>query len=285
MSKTETTPQSAAAAPNGDGPADPLAEAIAYEQAIAQEAATIRDGKTQLDAGLFLKLWPLLRRPIPQGFIKSVGRTTGKPYDSTGIKSLQVQIDRMDNVLTPLWWGWNTLYEQDGKLAKVVVWVGERDEQGRASLVSRSACGGVDRGSTVGNVYKGTETNAAKLAFARVGPGHEVYVGATDLDPDVSEDAAKAQEQQPASNGESKRPGKSIIRARAKELTDRAFELGLQNDAKLQLAISHVRDGEDAGDCSTKAKAQTALMLLDEAQADRVDLWLRKKAEEQEATS
>lgn len=167
---------------------DPLAEAIVHEEAIAAEAAEIRGEATDLDPALFLKLWPLLRRPIPAGFIVSTPAVKGKPYESTGIKSLQVQIDRMNNVLTPLGWSHEVRYMDEGSLAEVIVTVGDR-------LLSRSSYGGVNQASTTGNRYKGSETNAAKRAFAAVGPGHEVYLGAVDLDPDVSEDAAKAQEQ------------------------------------------------------------------------------------------
>jgi hypothetical protein len=139
---------------------------------------------------LYLQLLPLLRRPIPAGFIVTTGVVTGKPYESTGIKSLQVQIDRLDNVLTPLAWGWSVEYEQDGQLAHARAWVGADPDE---PFVVREARGGVNRGSTIGNLYKGSETNAAKLALARLGPGHEVYLGAADFDPDVDVDAAKEQ--------------------------------------------------------------------------------------------
>lgn len=166
-----------------------LADAVVAEVAIAGEAAKIRGKDTELTPGLFLRLWPLLRRPIPDGFLTTVGQVTGKPYASTGAKSIQVITDRMDNVLTPLWWWQDTEFTDGGKLCEVTVHVG-----GSVPLFSRSSHGGVDRASTVGNLYKGSYTNAAKRAFALVGVGHEVYLGTTDLDPDVSEDAAKEQE-------------------------------------------------------------------------------------------
>ena len=169
---------------------DPLQDAITYEQGIADEAAAIRGEIHELTPDLYLRLLPLLKRPIPAGFIVSTPKTGGKPYASTGIKSMQVQVDRLDNVLTPLWWGWKTDYSEDGRLADVAAWIGDKD----SPLVCRRARGGVDRGSTLGNVYKGSETNAGKLALARLGPGHQVYLGATDLDPDVSPEAAKQQE-------------------------------------------------------------------------------------------
>jgi len=169
-----------------------LEEAVAHEAALAEEAAEIRGAETELDPVLFLKLWPLLRRPIPDGFVISTPAVTGKPYASDGVKSVQVLIDRMDLVLTPLksWWDYDCVYSEGGVAAHVRVWVGPED----APFVRRSSMGGVDRGSTRGNVLKGSFTNAAKLAFARVGPGHEIYVGVVDLDPDVNKATAKAQE-------------------------------------------------------------------------------------------
>jgi hypothetical protein len=172
-----------------NGATSELQQAIASEQEIADEAAVIRGDVRELTPELFMELRPLLRRPIPSGFIVTTGVVTGKPYESTGVKSMQVQVNRMDGVLGATNWGWRTEWFDEGKVAEVTVWIGPED----APLVRRAARGGVKQASTQGNLYKGSETNAGKLAFARVGPGWEVYVGAADLDPDVSEDAAKAQ--------------------------------------------------------------------------------------------
>lgn len=168
-----------------------LDAAMRSEAELAERAEGIRGDASSLTPELFLKLWPLLREPIPSGFIQRVGRTTGKPYDSTGVRSEQVLIDRMNNVLTPLWWWDDVEWLEDGKVAEVTVCVGEL---GGRVLLKRSSRGGVDRGSTKGNIFKGSETNAAKRAFAKIGPGHEVYLGAADLDPDTNEDTANAQQ-------------------------------------------------------------------------------------------
>jgi hypothetical protein len=247
-----------------------LQAAMQSEDELAARAAEVRGDNTQLDRALFLELWPLLREPIPAAFIQTVGRVEGKPYDSTGIRSVQVLIDRMNNVLTPLWWWDEVEYEQDGKLCTVTVSVGDRSGE-NGILLARSSRGGVQRGSSIGNVYKGSYTNAAKLAFARVGPGHEVYLGAVDLDPDVSEDLAN---QEPAVDAEPDGIGREL----ARKLVDRAWELGVNKS--LQLAGSHAA-GTDVGDCSTKAKATTALATLTYAQAEKVDAWLNRKADEQ----
>lgn len=169
-----------------------VAEAIAYEQGIADEAAKIRAAaeEVKMDRALFMQLWPLLIRPIPEGFLSTVGVVTGKPYESTGIRSVQVQKNRMDNVLGPMWWTDVPVHHADGKLCHVAVTVHDSDG---AVLVTRGAWGGVDRSNTLGNLYKGSYTNAAKQAFAQVGPGREVYIGVTDYDPDVDADAANQQ--------------------------------------------------------------------------------------------
>ncbi len=196
---TKAQRASAGAAPapthaNGDGVASALAEAIQYEQRIADEASALWDSEGwafsgKLDRAKLAELRALLRRPIPRGFIEHVGVVTGKPYESSGIRSVQVQMDRLDNVLGPDGWGYQAKFSEDGKLCHVRAWVGYQAQP----LYERDSYGGVKQGSSLGNVYKGSFTNAAKLAFARLGPGWEVYVGAADFDPDTDKAAAEAQ--------------------------------------------------------------------------------------------
>lgn len=260
--------------------AEEFAAAAAYEEDIAAEATAIRSDAEELTPALFMKLYPLLRKPIPGAYIQKIGATTGKPYESTGIRSVQVQIDRMNNVLTPLWW-WDAVdYEDGGKLAKVTVCVGNPSTRYEGEpLVLRSSRGGVGQGSGAGNIYKGSYTNAAKLAFARLGPGHEVYLGAADLDPDVNEAIAQqapsngAAQGQPADNAD---VGPGI----ASKLVDRAWEIPTAKSS-LQLAASHAA-GRDVGDCSTKKAATEGLAGLNFAQAEKLDRWLQKKETEAE---
>lgn len=182
-----------------------LAEAIAHEQSIADEATAIwsKDewADSDMNRWLYAELRPLLRRQIPKGFIEHVGKVEGKPYESTGVKSVQVQMDRLDNVLGADAWGYEATYSEGGKLCHVRAWIGAKD----APLIERDSYGGVARGSSLGNVYKGSFTNAAKLAFARLGPGWEVYVGAADFDPDTDKDAAEAQAKEKAGESEQTR--------------------------------------------------------------------------------
>jgi hypothetical protein len=65
----------------------------------------------------------------------------------------------------------------------------------------------------------------------------------------------------------------------AKKLVDRAWEIeGAKR--QLRLAVSHVA-GRDIGDVDTKQKATKALSALDFDQAQRVETWISKKADEE----
>jgi hypothetical protein len=246
--------------PNGNAAElRPLEDAVRSENDIAARASAARgEDFAGLTPELFVKLWPLLREPIPQGFIKSIGVVTGKPYASTGIKSVQVQIDRMNNVLTPLGWRDKVEYHENGKVAHVRVEVIAADGQ---VLAERESWGGVNQSSTQGNLYKGGYTNAAKIAFARLGPGHEVYTGVTDLDPDVHEETASQQ-----------RPGRGDAQASAARptndrlLTDdeRARLVGAFTDAGIDSATYLSAVGAESTDELTLAQAFELRTHLDQ---------------------
>ena len=121
-----------------NGATDEATAAVVSEAMLADRARDVRAELTVLTPELFARLLPLLREPIPAGFIKTVGKVEGKPYESTGIRSVQVQIDRMDSVLSPLWWREDVEYFEQGKLAKVTVEVGMPD----APMFRRSSYGG-----------------------------------------------------------------------------------------------------------------------------------------------
>jgi hypothetical protein len=273
------------ARPNGSGGKQQVAKieatpqqydaAVAFEVELAAKAAEIRGDATTLTPDLFLKLWPLLREPIPEGFLVEATRGEGKPYDSKGIRSVQIPVDRMDAVLTPLWWWYEHTYEQGGKLCLVTVNIGTFGER---VLVSRSSYGGMNRGSTEGNLYKGTFTNAAKRAFALIGPGHEIYAGAADYEPDVSPAAAREQvrrdtEAVPSSD-------EPVSPEKAAELVDAAWVIGMKD--KLGEAISFVV-GADVGDCSNMRAATAAMRSLTPMQAAKVERWLNKAADQMAA--
>ena len=227
MSAKQTTPAKTGPSVNGDGTApNPLAAAIAYEQAIAEEAAAIwakdENADREIDRWLYADLRPLLRKPIPSGFIEHVGEVTGKPYASSGVKSVQVQMDRLDNVLGPMHWGYEATYTEEGKLCHVRAWIGPKGEP----LIERDSYGGVKQGSSLGNVYKGSFTNAAKLALARLGPAWEVYVGAADFDPDT--DKAAAQEQAKAGD---EAPVRKLTEEQAEKAAQAIKDAGITDEA------------------------------------------------------
>jgi hypothetical protein len=103
-----------------------------------------------------------------------------------------------------------------------------------------------------------------------LGPGHEIYLGEADLDPDVNADVA-------AAGGGGSDPA-TIGKAAAGKLVERAWEVPAAKGS-LQLAASHAAE-RDVGDCSTKAKATAALAKLNYAAAERVEAWLVKKEAE-----
>jgi hypothetical protein len=250
---------------------DALTQAAQHEAQVERDAAKLWDagGAADLTPALFRKLRPLLRKPIPDGYISEVSAGDGKPYPSKGIKSLQVQIDRMDNVLGEGRWDWQTKYLNDaGTLAEVEVWV----LCGSERLFTRRARGGVDRGSTAGNTHKGTETNAAKLAFARAGVGHEVYIGITDLDPDVSEDASKEQAKGPAANPTVLVTVSADDAAKLRDVFDR-----IPGDAKQKARALKVKLG--AMGVTGVGSVNQALAKLTPAQAAELDGWLAEQSE------
>jgi len=167
------------------------------EHAFHRRAAEIRKahGYTgQLTAPLLLELEPLLREPIDPRYIERIPPKSGKPYESTGVKSVQVQVDRMNDVLGAPHWRSLIYYAEGGTVCKAVVLVGNKlasaslDAEGNLVcgdadiLVVRDGWGGHSRGSGKGDILKGAETNTLKRVLARVGPGCDIYRLDYDLD-------------------------------------------------------------------------------------------------------
>lgn len=260
-----------------------IEQAIAAELKLRDEAADLRKGHRDLTPELYNEhLWPLLCEPIPPGFIAGTSAGKGKPYASTGVKSLQVLVDRMNNVLSPLWWWYEVDYsiaegQDHGKLAEVTVYVGTPDNV----LTRATSRGGVGHASTLGNLFKGTETNAAKRAFAQIGPGHEVYLGAVDLDPDVNEEIAADQANAPDPMMAGLRPIDTIPGERVADLLD-ALKKVMPEDSeeftrelKLKLGSMGVSAGKTIG---------TTFAKMTPAQGAEIDAWLSAQADAQAET-
>lgn len=136
---------------------------------------------------MLLDLSPLLHEPIDPRYIKTEPPVKGKPYESTGITSVQVQVNRLNAILGEAHWTTLLHYEEGGTVCHVHLLVGnelgacELNDKGRlvvnfADIIARrSGFGGHQQGSTRGDLFKGSETNAAKRTIARLGPGAEVY--------------------------------------------------------------------------------------------------------------
>lgn len=248
-----------------------ISHAQAYEADIAQEAEALRGDAAGLSEVLLNDLLPLLCKPIHEGHLVTISSGEGKPYPSTGIRSVQLQINRMDAVLRPWWWHETITYHQEGRVCEVTVAILDsmNDE-----IFSRSAWGGIDRGNTKGNLYKGSYTNAAKLAFARIGIGAEVYAGLADFDPDVSEAAREEQTKRDTNTGttliSADRAGELRSKIAAKldefEASDEKGRKEWGNDLKRMLGAM--------GITGTKAINTNLLMTLTPEQAAQLDQWL-----------
>lgn len=154
------------------------------------------DDTGRLTPPMLTALLPFLAAPIEDRYIETTPATKGKPYTSTGIRSVQVQIDRMNEVLGLGHWRVLTRYEDSGALCHATVVVGNDlaacslDATGglvvgdATVLAVRDGWGGHSRGSGRGDLYKGSETNALKRVLARFGPGAGVY--RLDFDDDVN---------------------------------------------------------------------------------------------------
>lgn len=199
MSNTTTAPGTDPAAPTAAADAAPTAPEISDDYFFT-EAERIREAAEYdgtLTGKLLRDLQPLLKAPIPPKYIDRIPPTTGKPYESTGVKSVQVQVDRMNDVLGLEHWRWLPFYAEEGKVCRVIVIVGNKlagvrvDERGDLDpaslegaeiLVVRDGWGGHSRGSGKGDILKGSETNTLKRVLARVGPGCDIYRLDYDLD-------------------------------------------------------------------------------------------------------
>lgn len=183
------------------------------DPSLGEQAKTIR-GSLSYDGSmtpkLLVELEPLLAAPLNPRYIEHTPPLKGKPYASTGVRSVQVQVDRLNEVLGAAHWRVLYHYANQGQLCKAVLIVGNDlhrarlDEAGELVpfveagsvdavgqgvfhaeiLATREGWGGHAQGRSTGDYYKGSETNALKRVIARIGPGSEVY--RLDFDDDVN---------------------------------------------------------------------------------------------------
>lgn len=174
---------------------DRLRELDAAEESRFARAQAEWGDADRLTPVLLRKLQPLLNEPLHPRYIEHMPSVTGKPYESTGIRSVQVQVDRLAEVLGVDHFRVLAHHQPGGQIARVHVVIGNElqwcrlDERGELVpftvaadrvleadvLAHADGWGGHGRGSAPGDVWKGSETNAAKRVIARVGPGAHVY--------------------------------------------------------------------------------------------------------------
>jgi hypothetical protein len=132
-------------------------------------------------------LQQLLDEPTPRKCVVEAESTPDKPFASTGLKTSQYGFDYLNAVYGVAHWQSFVHYTHDGTVAHVYVVVGnnlplvrlhpETGElivpDGAEILVLRDGWGGHESG-TKGNVLKGSETNAIKRVFARLGVAADV---------------------------------------------------------------------------------------------------------------
>jgi hypothetical protein len=205
-----------------------------YEDALeaysaAVEAESEAPPEAILTAELFAQLEPFLAAPTPAVFIEFTPMATernergylmGLAYDTLGLKSVQFQYDRMNNVLGSNHWRPLLHYAQGGILTKAVVVIGNHLDRCRldaeGQLVTWRVLGPLDHDkvepvleyaevlavregwggfkmNAVGDTFKAGETNTLKRVLARFGPGNDVM--RVDYDSD-SLAAALGQEQE-----------------------------------------------------------------------------------------
>lgn len=165
---------------------------------LRQQAADIRKTHAyegSMTAALLSALGGLLYEAMPDAYIEFSPPTQGKPYPSTGIRSVQPQVDHMNAVLGAAHWRALLHFQDGGALCKTVVIIGDDlaraslDEHGRlqagdAHVVAvQEGWGGVKRGNTTGDLMKGATTNALKRTLAAFGPGANVY--RLDVEPEL----------------------------------------------------------------------------------------------------
>lgn len=175
---------------------------------LRQQAVTIREdygyseNESKLTMAILHALAPLLNEPIDGRYIETIPPVSGKPYESTGIRSVQVQINRLNAILGEGHWRKLLHYADGGATCCAHVIVGNAlagcnlDKDGqlvidfRAEILAhRYGWGGhAARGGNRGDLYKGAETNALKRVIAQLGPGQEVYC--LDFDEDATPRAA-----------------------------------------------------------------------------------------------
>lgn len=223
------TPQQQPATAAEETPAPEPAAEPESERADALDFADLRAQATKiqkqqryrgrLTMPMLRALEDLLNTPIPEEYLLHSEKTEGKPYDSTGLKSLQVQVDIANAVLGGGHWRLLTHYKTEHVchawviIGNDVIRAKLSDDgeevlpEGADIFLTRDGWGGVKRSNHEGDGRKGAQTNASKRALAQAGPGSNVY--RLDFDEELVDGAAPAGEPAAAKAGSSRGQSRS----------------------------------------------------------------------------
>lgn len=205
--QSPTEPDSEEGPPESPEEQAPRVDSLDFSK-LRDEAAKIKVGKGyrgKLTMPILSALEGLLNTPIPESYLEFSPKTEGKPYESTGLKAMQVQVDILNAVLGSGHWRLLTFYKSE-HIAHCWLIIGNDvhgtaklsddgesvEPNGAKILTSRDGWGGVKRSNHEGDGKKGSQTNAGKRAIAQVGPGSNVY--RLDYDEDLIDGVAPAGE-------------------------------------------------------------------------------------------
>lgn len=202
--EAQGTPQTAE-----EDPVQAVLDRYTSYRAEAEAIKSEKDYKGTLTSAMFTALQTLLYKPTDPAYIqhskaKSEGNPTGLPYATTGVRSMQYQFDRFNDVLGAQHWRTLLHFDKDGTVCKCVglvgndlqwarlddtgrlipftVLPGERTQVETADIIAQVEGWGGHKGPTTGLSYKGSETNATKRCLAKLGPAADMYRVDYDLD-------------------------------------------------------------------------------------------------------
>lgn len=238
-------------------------------------------------------LEPLLYEPTPPRYIKHTpkknkaqGRNEGLPFDTTGLRSMQIQVDRFNDILGLGHWRYLLHYERDGSICKCVIIIGNDlqwarlDENGGlvpytvigneveyAYILSDNSGWGGHRAQDGGNTYKGAETNAFKRCAAHFGPGADVY--RIDYDPDV---LAIIQGKEGGQGGYAPEAAQPAQRRQIQNRTERPADVepNISPEDALAMALL-IRDSDDGSDELRAARVEAHDKMLVLVEAEKVE--------------
>lgn len=277
-----------------------LAEHDARDADRADRAAAIfTDARYSgtLTAGMLRKLTPLLREPIsPRDIVTTGPAEKGKPIVTTGIRSVQVQVDRLTEVLggahfrliphhtadgtrcrmhvvigNDLQWCRLDRSDANGSLVPYTVLEGTTVVRESDILVHADGWGGHNRGTAPGDVWKGSETNAGKRVIARVGPGAHVYALDFEDDPhDTSKPPRERSQQQRQPSPDVQAQQQSGEPDATPEQYEAALAAVLAQDDNLKALRNHADEGLQKIGAGVRRRLATLNQATTKAKLDDV---------------